>query len=483
MTTFKTFSVIAAMLLSSTFVFAQNFEVNGINYNVTSQADKTVEVAPWGKYSGNITIPANVTYEGISYTVTAIGRNAFGSRSDLTNVEIPNSVTKIDTEAFYNCNKLTSIDLPDNLTSIGKSAFEYCDDLTTIEIPNSVRTIGDNAFAYLINLTSVHVSDTASWCKIAFGNLHANPLYSAKHLFVNNSELTDLVIPEEIDIINDYAFSGCDGLTSITIPEHIKNIGKGAFDGCGELTSINVAKENSTYDSRNNCNALIESSTNTLLLGCRNTIIPNSIVNIGESAFAECTGLNSIVIPNSVESIGNYAFVGCDLVSVEIPNSVTKLGTAAFSSCPNLTSINIPNSITSIGEMTFIMCWNLKDVVLGKNVKEIGNAAFAACGISKITCHAQTPPTCGDEVFDSTDIQNCKLLVPENSISLYKEADQWKNFVLIENIPSAIDGVGVNSSDKYKSTTVFNIRGIKMQNTDNLPKGIYIKNGKKYHVK
>jgi hypothetical protein len=174
-----------------------------------------------------------------------------------------------------------------------------------------------------------------------------------------------------------------------------------------------VASENTKYDSRENCNAIIETSSNTLIAGCKSTIIPNSVTSIGEYAFEFCTGLTSIEIPNSVTSIGEWAFAGCyGLTSVTIGNSVTSIGSGAFYHCTGLTSVTIGNSVTSIGLSAFESC----------------------SGLTSITCHALTPPTCdGYYVFNNVD-KSIPLYIPEESVDLYKAAEVWKDFTNIQTI-------------------------------------------------
>jgi len=140
-------------------------------------------------------------------------------------------------------------------------------------------------------------------------------------------------------------------LTSITIPNSVTSIGEGAFAKCDGLTSIVIAKGNSKYDSRDNCNAIIETETNSLIAGCKNTTIPNSVTEIGDYAFMWCDGLTSITIPNSVTEIGKWAFNGCTgLTSITIPNSVTSIGEWAFSDCDGLKTIIIKNPDVKIGD-------------------------------------------------------------------------------------------------------------------------------------
>ena len=291
---------------------AHDFEVDGIYYlingnNVTVTYKGTSYNDYSDEYSGSVTIPATVTYGGTTYSVTAIGSSA-----------------------FYNCNGLTSI-----------------------VIPNSVTKIGDSAFNNCFGLTNVHITDLAAWCGINFESSNSNPLCYAHKLYLNGVEVTELTIPNSVTSIGDYAFYKFNGLTSITIPNSVNTIGDLAFANCGGLTRINVENGNAIYDSRNNCNAIIETATNTLITGCKNTVIPNSVTSIGSRAFYDCSGLTSITIPNSVNTIGQSAFYNCSgLTSITIPNSVNTIDAYAFYNS-GLTSLTIPNSVTSIGSSAF----------------------------------------------------------------------------------------------------------------------------------
>lgn len=197
--------------------------------------------------------------------------------------------------------------------------------------------------------------------------------------FFCSYKLTSLTIPNSVTVIGSGAFDNCTNLKSINIPYSVKNINV-AFELCTSLTSISVDKNNPIYDSRNNCNAIIESSTNELLLGCKNTIIPNSVTSIGGCAFSGCKDMSSIIIPNSVTSIGNSAFYGCrGMTNFSIPSSVTSIGEGAFSSCQDLIEISISQNLEEIGFDTFYLCTNLTSIHLPNNLKKIGDRAFQYC--------------------------------------------------------------------------------------------------------
>ena len=312
--------------------------------------------------------------------VTKIDNKAFEDCTSLTSVVIPSSVTEIGEYAFYKCTSLTSIEIPSNVTEIGRSAFFGCTFLTSIEIPSSVTKIGWNAFGRCTSLTSIVVEEGNSVYDSREG---CNAIIeTATNKLIQGCNST--IIPSSVTKIGGVAFSGCTSLTSIVIPESVIEIDSGAFGGCTSLTSIVVEEGNSVYDSREGCNAIIETSTNKLTHGCNSTIIPSSITKIGDDAFLSCT-FPSIEIPSSVKAIGNYAFCGCDsLTSVVIPSSVTKIGDGAFQCCTSLTSIEIPEGVTEIGVLAFSDCTSLTSVVIPASVTYIEWDAFDECTSIKV---------------------------------------------------------------------------------------------------
>ena len=482
---------------------AYDFEAGGIFYNITS--DTTVEVTfeteDYNSYSGDIVIPKTVTNNGSTFTVTGIGQIAFAYCDELTSVSMPNSITIINNWAFESCCSLTSITIPSSVTEICWQAFHGCCGLSSINIPNTVVSLVAAAFTGCSGLTSITVEE-------------GNPVYdsregcnaiieTATNKLITGCQTT--VIPSSVTAISFYAFQGCETLTSLFIPETVTSIeldeylSGHAFSGCTNLVSIIVEESNPVYDSRNNCNAIIRTATNTLVVGCRNTIIPNTVTAIGDYAFYKCATLSSIEIPNSVHTIEGYAFAFCEgLTALTLPNSVDSIGEGAFNACTSLISIDLGHSVKSIGNGAFFACLSLKSLDIPESVTSIGDDAFGRCtsltsatipnsvivterytaigwfrfctnltsvtigsgihymglmfidcpNITSVTCLAETPPEwdrwTGSGVrignFDVSIYDNATLYVPAASVEAYRAsngwAGGWSNFQHIEAIPA-----------------------------------------------
>ena len=190
---------------------------------------------------------------------------------------------------------------------------------------------------------------------------------------------------------------------------------------------MSVGEGNPKYDSRDNSNAIIETSTNTLISGCKSTTIPSSVTEIGSSAFYNCSSLTSIEIPSGVTEIGYSAFEGCSsLTSIDIPSSVTEIGSDAFKSCKSLTRINIPSGVTKIGSSAFYNCSSLTSIEIPSGVTEIERDAFSRCSsLKSMYLRATTPPTLGSSVFSSCP---AVFYVPMEAVEAYKNAEGWSKY-------------------------------------------------------
>ena len=309
------------------------------------------EVHARSDYSGDVVIPESVTYNGKTYSVTSIGDYAFYA-CGVTSITIPNSVTSISYYAFDRC-EVTSLTI--NCSTVG-SWFSETASIQQVTLGESVTSIDDFAFLGCSGLTSVIIN-----CSIV-----------GSYWFQGTS-IREVILGENVTSIDSGAFYGS-WLNSVTIGNSVTSIGEYAFGDCGGLTSIIVENGNPKFDSRNNCNAIIATKTNTLVVGCKNTIIPNSVTCIGEEAFCGCSSLTSITIPESVTCIGMDAFCGCNsLISITIPESVTYIGDQAFYGCSSLTSVTI--NCPTVGSW-FSGITSIEEVTLGDCVTSIGGDAF-----------------------------------------------------------------------------------------------------------
>lgn len=438
-------------------------------------------------------------------SVTSISDHAFENCQILTNINIPNTVTSIGNYAFGNCRNLTCLEIPNSVTTIGDYAFWYCINLPSVTIGNSVTSLGSYAFAYCRGLKSINIDasligdraflDCTEVIDLTIGN-SVNTIGSAA--FNGCSKLTgELIIPNSVTSIGDNAFYGCFKLTRVAIPNSVTYIGNCAFSYCISLNNISVASDNPALDSRDGCNAIIETATNTLIIGCKNSIIPNGVTSIGNMAFYYCPSLKNIDIPNGVTSIGNWAFYYCSgLKNIDISNSVTSIGNHAFSYCAGLMSVEIPNSVTHLGDYAFEDCSGLTSVEIPNSVTHMGKDAFCNCtrinsliisgegewqeislnsvsstspklyidsritGIkrmfafhSDVYCFATEPPTCDNYSFQN---YSGTLHVPATSLAAYFTAEYWCNFANIvgdavepEEVCINQDSVKVNLGDQF----------------------------------
>ena len=459
---------------------------NEFTYSIN---DNNATITGYNGAETSIVIPDYIKIDSTYYTVTSIGEGAFSGYNSLTSVTIPASVTSIGSNAFSHCSGLISVKIPfvgekadgtgvthfgfifgassytDNSsyvpeslreviitggTKIGSYAFYNCSGLTSITIPNSVINIESYAFWCCSGLTDVYYAgDIAGWCNIQFGSGNSNPMYYADNLHINGELLQgELIIPDSVKSIRDYAFYNCSGLASITIPDSVTSIGVCAFEGCTGLTSVTIGNGVTSIGNLAfyNCS------------GLTSVKIPDSVISIGTWAFTYCSGLTSITIPDSVTSIGEIAFSGCSgltdiyyagdiagwcniqfdsstsnpmyyadnlyingelVTDLVIPNSVTSIEKYAFYNCSGLTSITIPDSVTSIGNSAFSGCSGLTSVTIGNGVTSIGNYTFGNCsGLESITFGENSQlESIGSNAFDGCSSLT-SITIPDSVTSI-----------------------------------------------------------------
>lgn len=356
----KRIYLLTIIFFFSLMVRAINVEIDGIMYNINVKTGLTEVAANTShQYTGDIVIPETITYEGKEYTVTAIGQGAF-SQTNITSIAFPNSITSIDRGTFYCCSSLDSVALPEKVTVIGdmlfanctslrrvvipegvtlidNSAFNSCYSLDSLIIPNSVTRIEDWAFAGCKGLTYVEMSrgltyvgrgafgdcsalktviipDLSSWSMINFGDYNSNPLTTTKTLKINNEEIRDLVIPDDVTYIGDYAFRGCTSITSVTMGENVTKIGTSAFYGCKNCASITIGE---------------------------------NVTSIGSWAFYGCSAMTSLTsLPRKVPSTTSNSFDSAikDQTILYVPSAALEAysSKAPWSDFYDIVALNLP---------------------------------------------------------------------------------------------------------------------------------------------
>jgi len=367
---------------------------------------KTIESSNFASMAASL-VPSSTPYEikisDASPDISSIknAMNSISSQKEISFVLDLSSCSSLTLggSAFSRCNRLAGIKLPSTITSLPDYAFSNSG-LKSIEIPESVTVIGEYAFNYCKELTSVSLSS---------GIQEIGP-----SAFYHCESLTSVSIPNTVTVIKSRAFGYCESLTSLTIPVSVTEIPDDYGNivmGCKNLETLVVEAGNTKYDSRNNCNAIIKTSTDTLISGTKNTTIPGTVREIEGRAFSDIKSLESISIPSSVTSIGHYAFENTGLKSFVLPASVTYISDAILMNCSDLESISVeegntkydsrnncnaivgkednciyagcinttfPDSIVSIGHYGFSGC-RFTTITIPSSIERIGSSAFDNC--------------------------------------------------------------------------------------------------------
>lgn len=423
---------------------------------------------------------ANTTYENPE------GSNAIVEKSSKTlvagckNTKIPDDVKIIGAYAFCGCSDLKSIEIPDNVSEIQVAAFDDCSNLTAIHIPAGVDKIALGVFMGCSNLNSITI-DSANRSYESPGNANAIIDKGTMTLLEGSN---NTVIPEGVKIIWQNAFAERIHLKSITIPASVTSIVRMPFSDCDSLEEIKVDADNAIFDSRNNCNAIIESATNTLIAGCGKTVIPEGIETIGDSAFERVKTLTHVTIPKSVTEIRGYAFERCEnLSTVNLQKGIQTIGYGAFTECVGLTNL--------------IFCGTKADwqaVTIDEDGREELESVLKYHELVK---KEKVPATCGkdgseeywtcsicDQVYLSADMtQNPQELTAPIAIPATGN-HSWDNGVVTEKATTAKEGIKTYTCTVCKATKTEKIAKLKPTNSSTVKKGTKVTiKGYKYTVK
>lgn len=404
-------------------------------------------------YSSEVTVPAVVYDEDQNeWSVYALGGGSYTPFADKTGIKkviLSNGIVRIGSGpwqgCFSECSDLEYIELPESIEELGYDVFRGCKSLKEIRIPSKVVSVKDGSFSECVLLESVDLSNVREIGSAAFSRCTSlesviipDEVERIKSLaFRDCKSLASISFPDKVESIGSNSFEGCDSLKSVRISSSVTSIGKEVFMSCYNLNSIIVDPANNVYDSRDNCNAIIETATNTLIAGSNNTKIPESVTAIGNSAFYGYKLLEAIELPESINSIGNFAFTACKSLScIVLPKNVSSVGRSAFGSCSSLVSVYIPSSVTSIGERAF----------------------YSGDKLTQVYSYITEPFAINSNVFSTGTKEEGTLYVPQGTLNLYKEADGWKEFANI--VEMSIGDVEQISSESGVSD-VYNLNGQK----------------------
>lgn len=393
----KPLYVALVLLAFATSVNAADFDVDGIYYDIISEAPAKVAVTRGeSAYQGEVSIPASVENGGVTYLVTEIGDYAFSGCYDaLTSISFSEGLEKIGVGAFSNCSGLKTIKLPDTLQEVAQEAFVSCFYVTNLDLGAGVKKIGPGAFRGLMSITDLSIPDSCEeishmafqGCGSSVQSLKIGSglKYIGGYAFFAFLNIPEVTLPEGLETLESCAFEQCNNLKTFHIPASVSEIGVGVVSG-DKLESITVGEGNPVCVAVDG--VLFSKDMKTLITYPGNRAgetyqIPAGVKTIGVNSFAKALHLKSMIFPDGVETIMDAAFY-CSpaLTEITFPESLTAVNRTAFYSCYKLRDINFSTGLTSIGEMAFAYCGeNLKQVSIPNSVTDMGEAAFYCCDV------------------------------------------------------------------------------------------------------
>lgn len=427
-----TFFMMVISILPS---FSTTFEAEGINYKITSNTggNNTVSVTKSNEsdgYIGNIEIPTNVCYDGVTYTVTAIGESAFESNYPLTNIHLPSSISEISLYAFESCINLISVNLQETLIeSVPMSCFENCAKLSSVSLPSTIQSLKLDCFKDCISLESVVLNEGLNTIDNSFSGCISltsitlpNSVKTLSGAFFDCKQLKKIEITtdSQLEKIGSFCFTNCP-IENIYLPSTLKEIGLNAFSSCESLESIEIPEK------------VIKLGT-MAFYGCYNLqsiTLPDNLSVIENRCFSYCKSLKEIYLPDGIIEISSGLLQGCgSLISVHLPNNLKILGDYAFEWCSELETINFPKSVTSFGKYAFHGCSSLTEIIFPLNLNTIGASCFYSTSLEKIFSPATNPPFLTSSEYESNYLfpKDATAYVRKSSLESYLNSD-WKENV------------------------------------------------------
>ena len=447
--------VLVAIFMGTATASAHDFVFEGIYYNILDDTSVEVTLCDTDKeYVGKVDVPSEVIgTDGTTYRVIGIGEEAFAYCYELEEVTLPQTLEIIKWDAFLECPMLNSIVIPASVATIENNVFGYCYGLSSIKVDakNTVYDSRNNCNAIIETATNTLVAGCLSTnIPTTVEKLGDSSFFG---IFCELEEPVEIAIPEGVTELGVDAFCGCTSLAKISLPSTLTKVGVSAFYGCpmlnsivipasvttfesyvfmycSSLKSVVVEEGNPVYDSRNNCNAIIETATNTLVAGCINTVIPTTVEKLGDTSF--------LGIFNGLE----------EPVEIAIPEGVTELGVDVFGYCESLAKISLPSTITGIGTNCFLEC----------------------AGLEEIVCYDETPCVLIDDVFTAVP-ETAVLRIPAGTKDAYL-ANGWDSFpgTIVED--DTLTGVESVKTEENAPVEYYNLQGVKVACPEN---GMYIK--------
>ena len=457
----KKLVLITMMLCAAWSVQAQSVgtrffdEVSALYYNITSDSTVEVTYGQWhfNTYVGDIVVPETVTYEGVTYTVTAIGEIAFGGcEGQLNSVIVPNTVTTIGESAFASSPHLSLVILPNSIESFGPGAFARCYGLTSLRLPEGFTTISERMFFDCTGLTNIEIPSSVTRIeKSAFEMSYITTIdipesvtYIGESSFKSCTRLTSIDIPNSVTEIGPSAFYYCLALQSVHLPETLQVIPESLFERCVSLSTIDIPATVTEIGASAFCYTTavtemvipdaVQSIGDEAFLGCSrlsSITLSSHLGSINVGLFQDCTALQSITVPESVVAISRNAFKQSGLVSITFEGDIDDIGGAAFSGCTSLRHIVLPTT-AHIEDAAFYGCSNLETVVITGRVYEIRSYAFGECtALQTVTLLQSIPPLDGGNVFAYCN-EGVRLIVPCGAKEAYENSDWSNEPVIIE---------------------------------------------------